>query len=287
MPEVDLTSVCACDPKVTCETHAKTNDYNSSLTLEEVIPTILHPDYAPESFFLSKDAEIDRLDRNSFLDCNASGKRCNTSISTNLNPIHISSGSHRYSGNLKSLIALPKSQKQNYAEVKNRRHCRASSVRLFPKRSEQARGKQVVVLSEPGSPKVSCIGRVRSRKDKSRRGKNRKKDSEPDLVRVKSVKGKKYGFWKHVRSIFRFKENKFECKESQCEEEYMMVFKRSFSSKKKREFYLKTKGDCGGSSEMSPVEPPGLEGMKRFASGRKSDAWAGDVEVDGAESEQP
>ncbi|CAO2839323.1 unnamed protein product [Amaranthus hypochondriacus] len=279
MPQVDLTSVCACDPKVSCENQAKINDCSTSPTLEEVIPTILHPDYAPKSFFLSKDTEIDTLDRN------ASGKGCNTSISTNSNPIHISSGSHRYSGNLKSLIALPKSQKQNYAEVKNRRHCRTSSVRLFPKRSERARGKQVVVLSEPGSPKVSCIGRVRSRKDKSRRGKNRKKDSEPDLVRVKSVKGKKYGFWKHVRSIFRFKENKLECEKSQCGEEYMMVFKRSFSSKKKREFYFKNNGDCGGSSEMSPVEPPSLGGMKRFASGRKSDAWAGDVEVDGAESE--
>ncbi|XP_057548259.1 uncharacterized protein LOC130826709 [Amaranthus tricolor] len=284
MPQVDLTSVCAGDPKVSCESQAVVVD-DDSPTPEKEIPTNSHPDYAPESFWLSKDAELDWLDRNAFLDRRDSGK----GSSTNLNPIHVSVGSQRYSGNLKSkasLIALPKPQKQNYAEVKSRRHCRPSSVRLFPKRSEPVGGKPLVALTEPGSPKVSCMGRVRSRKDRSRRGKNRKKVTEPGLVRVKSVKERKNGFWKNVRSIFRSKGNKLECRENQTEEDCVTALKKKNSSlKKKRGFSSNNNLNYDGSCEMSPVEPPGLGAMKRFASGRKSDAWAGDVEVDGAQSE--
>ena len=45
---------------------------------------------------------------------------------------------------------------------------RASNTRLFIKRIEPT-GKSVVPMAEPSSPKVSCIGRVRSKKDRSRR----------------------------------------------------------------------------------------------------------------------
>ncbi|XP_021728636.1 uncharacterized protein LOC110695717 [Chenopodium quinoa] len=282
MPQVDLASVCAGvahDRKVTCETTAITANDDDS-TAEEPIPP---PDYAPESFWLSKDAELDWLDRNAFLDRKDSGKGGSNTNSSNLNPVHISAGSQRYSANLKSkasLIALPKPQKQNYAEVKNRRHCRPSSVRLFPKRSEPA-GKPVV---EPGSPKVSCMGRVKSRKG-SRRGKNRKKGIESGLVRNKSVKERKPGFWKNFRSIFQSKRgnNNLSSQPQQLDdEEFVGVVKRN-NSKKKRGF--NSNNNCGGLSEVGSVEPSGLGGMKRFASGRKSDSWAGDVEADGAKSE--
>ncbi|XP_021764937.1 uncharacterized protein LOC110729510 [Chenopodium quinoa] len=277
MPQVDLASVCAGvahDRKVTCETTADDS------TAEEPIPP---PDYAPESFWLSKDAELDWLDRNAFLDRKDSGKGGPNSNSSSLNPVHVSAGSQRYSANLKSkasLIALPKPQKQNYAEVKNRRHCRPSSVRLFPKRSEPV-GKPV---TEPGSPKVSCMGRVKSRKG-SRSGKNRKKVIEPGLVRNKSVKERKPGFWKNFRSIFRSKGgNKLDVQlQRGDDEEFVGVTKRNNSnSKKKRGF---NSNNCDGLSEAGSVQPSGLGGMKRFASGRKSDSWAGDVEVDGAKSE--
>lgn len=286
MPQVDFASVCAGvtqDRKVACETLAHGGDDDSlEVAEEENPPTIPPPDYAPESFWLSKDAELDWLDRNAFLERKDSGKGSN---SANLNPVHITAGSQRYSANLKSkasLIALPKPQKQNYAEVKNRRHCRPSSVRLFPRRSEPGGIKPTVALSEPGSPKVSCMGRVRSRKDRSRRGKNRKKITEPGLVRNKSVKERKSGFWKNFRSIFRSKGNKkMECN-SQPEEEFVSVVRRSSSIKKKRGF---NSNNSSGLGDTCSSEPPGLGAMKRFASGRKSDAWAGDVEVDGAKSE--
>ena len=49
MPQVDLTSVCAGDPKVSCESQAVVVD-DDSPTPEKEIPTNSHPDYAPESF---------------------------------------------------------------------------------------------------------------------------------------------------------------------------------------------------------------------------------------------
>ncbi|KMT06780.1 hypothetical protein BVRB_7g159390 [Beta vulgaris subsp. vulgaris] len=299
MPQVDLTSVCAGvthDNKVACETLAG-DSFTGDEEEESPAPAeTQNPDYAPESFWLSKDAELDWLDRNAFLDRKDSGKGSNSN-STNLNPVHISAGSQRYSTNLKSskasLIALPKPQKQNYAEVKNRRHYKPSSIRLFPKRSDSVGRKPVVALSEPGSPKVSCMGRVRSRKDRNRRGKNRsnnnnnKKVNEPGLVRNKSVvKDRRSGFWKNIRSIFRLKGSKMGGK---ADEEFEGNVNKSSSLKKKRGFNnFNSNNDVGVgglSEEVGSVGPPGLGGMKRFASGRKSDGWAGDVEFDGAKSE--
>ncbi|KNA17680.1 hypothetical protein SOVF_077710 [Spinacia oleracea] len=294
MPQVDLASVCAGathDRKVACETLAVGGVGEDTLTAadEEENPPIPPPDYAPESFWLSKDAELDWFDRNAFLDRKDSGKGVNSTTSSN--PVHITAGSQRYSGNLSkaSLIALPKPQKQNYAEVKNRRHhCRPTSVRLFPKRADPV-GKPVIALTEPGSPKVSCMGRVRSRKDRSRRGKNRKKVNEPGLGRNKSIKERnnKTGFWKNFRSIFRHKgnnNNKLGCIDIDADQQQEGNFvRRSSSSKKKRGF---NPNDSVGSGEPSGLcEPPGLGAMKRFASGRKSDSWAGDVEIDGTKSE--
>jgi len=283
MPQVDLSSVCgAHDRKVACETTAGDFSENDHPAPEEVEdPQTIIPDYAPESFWLSKDAEIDWLDQNAFMERKDSGKGSAISIpnSSNLNP-NSTSGSQRYSVNLKSkasIIGLPKPQKPNYVD---RRTCRPASVRLFPKRPGPVSGRPVA-LSEPSSPKVSCMGRVRSRKDRSRRVKNCKKQTEPGLVKSRSIKERKPGFWNNFRLMFRSKGHKTGCKADGADIE--PVKKSSRSDKKRGLTPDNANGGCSVRVDLG--EPPGLGGVKRFASGRRSDAWAGDVEVDGALSE--
>ena len=78
---------------------------------------------------------------------------------------------------------------------------RTSNTRLFIKRIEPTR-KSTVLMAEPLSPKVSCIGRVRSKKDRSRRLGNWQRSmklsvkmamavAKAKMVRSKSTKHKK------------------------------------------------------------------------------------------------
>ncbi|KAJ8423604.1 hypothetical protein Cgig2_015519 [Carnegiea gigantea] len=283
MPQVDLSSVCgAHDRKVACETTTgDISDDDNPAPAEMDDPQTTVPDYAPESFWLSKDAEIDWLDQNAFIERKDSGKGSVISIpnSSNLHP-NSTLGSQRYSVNLKSkasIIGLPKPQKPNYVD---RRNCRPASIRLFPKKPGPVSGRPAA-MSEPSSPKVSCMGRVRSRKERSRRGKNRKKQTEPVLLKSRSIKEKKPGFWNNFRLMFRSKGTKTGCKADGAEIEPV---KKSSRSDKKRGF-MADNANGGCSVQVGLVEPPGLGGVKRFASGRRSDAWAGDAEVDGAKTE--
>lgn len=56
--------------------------------------------------------------------------------------------------------------------------------------------------SEPSSPKVSCIGTVRSKRDRSRRI-QRQKSGRTDSFKDKPVPVKKPGFFATFRAIFR------------------------------------------------------------------------------------
>ncbi|GAB4856386.1 hypothetical protein Ancab_014306 [Ancistrocladus abbreviatus] len=289
MPQVDLVSVCSGHERtVTCETLADDDlpTTTSTTTTDQIVQSdpIPVPDYAPESFWLSKDAELDWLSENAFIERKGSGK--GAPHSTNFNPnSNIISVSQRYSVNLKSkasILGLPKTQKTTYAESKLRRNCRPPSIRFFPKRCETSTGKSAVTVTEPTSPKVSCIGRVRSKKDRSRRMRNRQKQPEPEIRRSRSAKKTKTGFWTNFRSMFRAKGHKpAEKIGDELPLEETVIVKNKGSLKKKREFNARP----SESLTTTPVEPPSLGGVKRFQSGRRSDAWAADIEVDGAKSE--
>ncbi|KAK9755296.1 hypothetical protein RND81_01G016100 [Saponaria officinalis] len=214
-----------------------------------------HLDYAAESFWVSQDAELDWLDRNAVIDRKDSGK-------ASLPPS--SNGSNRFSGSIKtkpSIIGLPKPTKPNY-----RRPCKASSVRLFPKRTNSVGNNK----SEPSSPKVSCMGRVRSRRGKSRRNKSAVQDTKP-------------GFWNNFRAMFRPKSHDNGNNNSNDNSSSNNKTKNQKQKKKKREFES-NEGTGGGAAEA-----PGLGGVKRFASARRSDGWASELEVnmsrDGAHTE--
>lgn len=279
-----LVSACAggtTDRKIACETQA---------TDHATDPPESHPDSPPESFWLSRDEEYDWWDRNAVYERKDSTKA--NSNSTNLNPTGSNSNnnSQRFSLNFKSkpstIIGLPKPQKTSFVDAKNRRHHhKPSNIRLFPKRSVSV-GKSESGLVEPSSPKVSCMGRVRSKRDRNRKLRNSRKSSSQDAEikeKPKRKKGKKPGFFESFRSIFRSgRKEKMDRKTDHQREIKSIDLTNSVITRARDS----TSSLNDVSFEESIVsrnsvssEPPGLGGMMRFASGRRSESWGvGDSE---------
>ncbi|KAA8516724.1 hypothetical protein F0562_016770 [Nyssa sinensis] len=268
MPQVDLetlVSVCGgggSDRKIACETLA-----DSEQPPEETDVPDVPPDFPPESFWLSKDAEFDWFDRNALYERKESTKGNSNSSNSNPNPnvnSNSNSSSQRFSLNLKSrasIIGLPKTQKASYIDT-TRRTCKPANIRLFPKRSESV-GKSTVPVTEPTSPKVSCMGRVRSKRG---RRKSSEQGTAKSTEKVKNVGGRRRtGFLMGVMSIFRSGRSAKSAVESiQPPEESLP---RKSVTVKVREF---------PTTAEPASEPPGLGGMMRFASGRRSESWSAD-----------
>ncbi|XP_057954592.1 uncharacterized protein LOC131148715 [Malania oleifera] len=276
MPQVDLdtlVSVCgggSCDRKIACETLA-----DSHHQPEDVDRPENNSDLPPDSFWLSKDAELDWFDRNAYYERKDSAK--GNSNSTNLNPnTNPNSNSQRFSATLKSkasILGLPKPQKACFAESKMRHKCKPPNLRLFPKRP-QPEGKSAVPVAEPSSPKVSCMGRVRSKKDKGRRRPaNRQRQSGPAEDKEKAVVKRRTGLFTSLRGIFRSGcRHKPAVQVDDRPKESPIAIVSSPSPLKS----VPAKASDFFATE-TPAEPPGLGGVKKFASGRKSESW---VELD-------
>lgn len=227
------------------------------------LPANFPADFPPESFWLSKDAEFDWFDRNAFLERKESTKRSSHSmnLNPNVNPSHSNSSSQRHSVNLKSkaaIIGLPKTQKTTYVDSKRR----PANVRLFPKRSYSI-GRAPV--TEPSSPKVSCIGRVRSKRCRSRR-KSTSQTTEP--VKKSSSRRHKSGLMSRITSLFR-SDNHGRKKTGKSSEKVREPVENSGS----RRICVSVKPVS--SEPGTPSGPPVLGGMIRFASGRRSESWYG------------
>lgn len=273
MPQVDLeTLVSACagggtDRKIACETLAEDDgagagdDNEDSDDVEEKEVTT---DVPPESFWLSKDAEFDWFDRNAFLERKESTKGINPNPTTHPSS---NSGSQRFLKTKASIIGLPKGQKTTYAESKRRTSSKPANIRLFPPRRTESMGKPV---AEPSSPKVSCMGRVRSKRRRRRSSSKREKPVE----RSRSGReNRKLGFYSRLVSMFLSDRDHKPAKtagkkvEKEQKGERQAPVKKSVKAKKSREIPVSTE----------PVaEPPGLGGMNRFASGRRSTSWGAD-----------
>ncbi|XP_010527571.1 PREDICTED: uncharacterized protein LOC104804904 [Tarenaya hassleriana] len=206
MPQVDLenfvSSVCSggSDRKISCETLADpTHDPKTrSHYVSAASP--------PESYFLSREAQIAWLSQNAFFERKESQKgnsASNSNPGSNFNPnSNPKTNSQRISLKSKaSIIGLPKPQKTCFDEAKTRRNCRIAKTLMIPKRVG-SRPKSDPSLSEPSSPKVSCIGRVRSKRDRSRRIR-RQKSVRSDTVIDKPIRDRKPGFLASFRAIFR------------------------------------------------------------------------------------
>lgn len=277
MPQVDLeTLVSACagggsDRKVACETLADSDDGEKRVKDDEK-QSEHPPDFPPESFWLSKDAEFDWFDRNAFLDRKQSTK----GIGPGSN-----SSSQRFSSTLKSKASIIGFPKTSYVDSK-RRTCKPANIRFFPAKRSESTLKSASV-TEPSSPKVSCMGRVRSkRRSRSRRSSERSKKCEIfSLERSRSNNGekRKSGFCSRLLSIFR--SNRSNKKLASSSTDKTLGSKSTTEPinplrKSKSVSVGKTRGGAPVSVEPVFSEPAGLGGMKRFSSGRRSESWGGD-----------
>ncbi|GFZ02498.1 hypothetical protein CEY00_Acc16938 [Actinidia chinensis var. chinensis] len=262
MPQVDLVSACAggSDRKIACETLSDGDAEQPPATAEEQSDP--SPDLPPESFWLSQNAEYDWFDRNAYYERKESTKPISHPNSNNSNS-NQNSNSQRFSGNLKSkaaIIGLPKTQKASYVDTTKRRN-KPPNFRLFPKRNASV-GKS---MAEPSSPKVSCMGRVRSK-----RGCRKSSVSATDTLKPVEIArtgrrsigicGRFLCFRSNRRTKLSITTNSIPPVESPPRSSA-----REFPVS--REFQAKIEPE-------SNAEPPGLGEMKRFVSGRRS--WAAD-----------
>uniref|UniRef100_A0A0R0KRW6 Uncharacterized protein n=1 Tax=Glycine max TaxID=3847 RepID=A0A0R0KRW6_SOYBN len=255
-----LVSACAggsSDRKIACET--------LSDNVHPTDPPEPHPDSPPESFWLSRDEEYDWWDRNAVYERKESTK-----------------------SKASTIIGLPKPQKTSFVDAKNRRnHNKPSNIRLFPKRSVSV-GKSESGFVEPSSPKVSCMGRVRSKRDRNRKLRSSRKSSpNTDAKEKPNRNGKKYGFFESFRSIFRSgrkdksdrKKTDLLATDSNIETKSGAINYSSRARHSTSSLNEVSLEEPVSRNSVSESEPPGLGGMMRFASGRRSESWGvGDSE---------
>lgn len=155
-----------------------TGDGDQSLSTSTHEPDpVTHPDLPPESFWVSASDELDWLDRNTFIQRKGSIKFAITKNSDpNLKPSHRSLSFNNKKPKA-SIIGPPKSQKFSHAG--NTKPRQTDNRKLFRSRSESGKDR-VHQATEPGSPRVSCMGRVGSTK----------------------CRRKGTGFWATVRAAF-------------------------------------------------------------------------------------
>ncbi|XP_059625388.1 uncharacterized protein LOC132268574 [Cornus florida] len=160
-PQSDLTNTVSADGD-SCQSFSQSNEE------ADVDPPPDH-DLPPESFWIPKEHELDWLNRNAFIERKGSTK-ATLNLTTN-------SSSQRPSPTLESKPSIIRLPNSCFACGKFRR---PENVRLFRTRSEP-NGKPVVQVAEPGSPRVSCMGRVGS----------------------KNGRGNRTGFWTSLKEVFR------------------------------------------------------------------------------------
>ncbi|PSS04983.1 hypothetical protein CEY00_Acc20844 [Actinidia chinensis var. chinensis] len=132
------------------------------------------PDLPPDSFTVPKEDEIDWFNQNAFFERKGSTKISNF----NSNPHHNFQNFHNSPSQRSLLISNSKASSIRFSNNGNlRRSFKPESFELFRSRSEPG-GKHG---SEPGSPRVTCMGRVRSKKGREKRA----------------------GLWASLREVFR------------------------------------------------------------------------------------
>ncbi|CAA3011316.1 Hypothetical predicted protein [Olea europaea subsp. europaea] len=272
MPQVDLETLN--DTKMVSETLVK-EDLPKNEEIpdagEDSVDVPPEPDYPPESFWLSKDAEYDWFDRNAVYEHKESirGNSNSTNLNPSINP-NSNSSSQRIPVHVKSrasIIGLPQTQKTTFVDSK-RRYCKQTNIRLFPKRSESV-GKTADSVVEPSSPKVSCMGRVRSKRGRRRSNSLKKYEKSAEKTRINGEK-QKTGFYSKLMCVILCRKDhnkpiRSRSRRVVVEETVAAVEpQRKCVSVKLREIPV---------SDEPVAEPPGLGGVKRFASGRRSGSW--------------
>lgn len=138
----------------------------------------------PESFWLSKDSERDWFDQNAAMQRKSSMKFAFSGKANNKNSKIL-----LHNNQNPSLFSIPKTRKSTSGDGNPGRINKAVKSKLKSRfsRSRSEPGRKTVLVSEPGSPKVSCTGRVRRSKSKK----------ESRTIRT--------GFWKKVRAALKIR----------------------------------------------------------------------------------
>lgn len=135
----------------------------------------------PESFWLSKDSERDWFDQNAAMQRKTSMKFAFSGKANNKNFKTVSHDNQN-----RTLFSIPKTRKSFPGDGRVNKGVKPKS-RFTRSRSEPGRKTLKQMVSEPGSPKVSCTGRVRRSKSKK----------ESRTIRT--------GFWKKVRAALKIR----------------------------------------------------------------------------------
>ncbi|KAJ6800856.1 uncharacterized protein M6B38_202335 [Iris pallida] len=160
------------------------------------------------------------------------------------------------------IIGLPGRIRHVSCSVSRRPPPPSTSSRIFPKK------KKAVPQSEPTSPKVSCFGKVSSDRERVER-----KDKRRDPNR-------KPGWWAHLAAFF------LSCAcggSGGGRRRRRKLLDDDGTEAKPANGKIKSTTPAATRLAAVPVEEPpvpGLGGMKRFASGRRSAAWASEGEFD-------
>uniref|UniRef100_A0A7N1A6Y0 Uncharacterized protein n=1 Tax=Kalanchoe fedtschenkoi TaxID=63787 RepID=A0A7N1A6Y0_KALFE len=212
------------------------------------------PDSPPDSIRLSRDAELDWFDRNAFFERNHSTKGASTHKPPPPPPPPIRKSKD-------SIIWIPNTQRRSsFPEAKPRRA--PPAIRLLSSGGKAA--------SEPSSPKVSCTGRVRPKKDKNSKTKpserKQSKKTQSETSRIRSDRRvKNSGLWTRLRDVFR--SGKLKTPPSKAEAPPLKSKLRSRSLRAQQ------------SSMVEPLAEPLALALNRFASGRKSESWIEELKV--------
>ncbi|RZC51246.1 hypothetical protein C5167_019670 [Papaver somniferum] len=212
------------------------------------------PDYPSESFCLSKEEELDWVDRNAFYERKDSTKGKSNSAHHN----HSSSTTSQRFSLKSSIIGLPKAP-QNTCKFRHTSNGKTpTNVRFFPKRS---RSKSSVQDAEPSSPKVSCIGRVRSRRQRLRQLSRQRSATVTTTTTVKPSKTK---FWMSFKSVLCLR-----CRDNRAVNIADGGSTETASTPSQKSEKRKS---SSVTDTTSVAEPHGMNDLKRFASGRRYDS---------------
>ncbi|KAL6905617.1 hypothetical protein ACP4OV_003218 [Aristida adscensionis] len=171
--------------------------------------------------------------------------------------------SQRFSGNLKPtaapIIGLPGKLGQGGGGARRGHH---QPPAMFPKKAKTGGGGRAAkaAVPEPESPKVSCIGKVLSDRERARRG----RPPRPPGARAPGCCG---GFAFLAMRRSRSRHSAVECVDQSPPPPVPAAMRRRETKEME--------------PEIAPAPAPGLGVVRRFASGRRAADWAAEMEDDG------
>ncbi|CAL4982413.1 unnamed protein product [Urochloa decumbens] len=188
-------------------------------------------------------------------------------ILKNHNPHHNGGSSQRFSGNLKPTAApiIGLSAGKLGGGRRNQQHHHNYPPAIFPKKAKTGGGGRApkAAVPEPESPKVSCIGKVLSDRERARLGR-------PPRTRGSS---RSPGCCGGFGFLMRRSRSRNSAVVDQSPPPPPSLLPPLAEATRRREATEEVE-------EETAAAAPGLGGMRRFASGRRAAEWAADMEED-------